>query len=273
MLVLIIFLVNTNNACPPPYFVLNPSNFNQLPTFSKCAYPSITSTPTPQPISRTTPIFDSSYVTKTSLEDNPPFLLFNVLCFGVIIPLGITSIIFSFSKKFIPKWKNWTSDGIKIIKMILCTIILAIQLIPIGFSISFITEKCFTSPIMIMILDLLLLLICFGLSWLDAKRILSVFKKKRSVQNNGSKQTGANQIQTCKRMLISVILFLFGLVTLSLALFHYSDDFVPQTCSVQFNYAVIFTIGLSMTSIIYHTIMITNILPSEFEKQEQQEVV
>ena len=102
---------------------------------------------------------------------------------------------------------------------------------------------------------------------------MTILWKKKSGQNNRFKQTDEKQIQTSKKMLISVILFLFGLVTLTLALLYYSDDFVPQTCSVQFNYAVIFTIGLSMTSVIYHTIMITNILPSELEEQEQQGVV
>merc|ERR1711923_532947 len=144
---------------------------------------------------------------------------------------GITSIIFSFSESFLPKWKNWTSDFFKTIKMLLCFIILAIHLMPFGltFGILFETEKCpKTSPIIIMILDFFLL-ICFALSWLDGKRIA--------------------------RMLISVILFLLELVTLTLALVYPTDAFVPKTCSAQVNYAVYITIVLLITGMIYHTIM------------------
>ena len=256
-LIILVGLLNSNKVCPPPNFLLNPKNL-KLHSCNYSMMRNVTETNALYPYNETTPTFiafnsSSPNETTTNEISAPQFYLFNTLVFGAVIPLGLTSIMMAKSGEWIPTLQNLaiitklqrkkrkfvTVDVLKSVVVVVCMAFFAMYMLPIGLSVSNISDHCQITPIICIVSFFLLLLLTVSLLGLDIWEIKNIFKAKTYTRGSTFVATDEKKLKLLKKLkkylkvrsILSFAISIFSMAMLSVTSVQSIGVIKRESCS------------------------------------------
>ena len=252
-LIILIALLNSNQICPPPNFVLNPQNL-RLHSCNYTLMSNVTDANIVYPHNETTPMFvefNSNSLKETNAISAPQFYLFNTLVFGAVIPLGLTSIGMAKSGEWIPKLQSLASitnlqrkitvtvDALKSVMVLVFMAFFVIYMLPVGLSLSNISDHCHITPVICIVSFILLMILTASLLGLDIGEIKNIFERKTYTHGSTFVATDEKKLKLLEkrkkkltvRSILTFVIALFLTAMLSVTSVQLIGSIKRESCS------------------------------------------
>ena len=216
----LVVTIKSNIICPPPHFLLNPSNLTSAYKLH-CGYSNTS---------------NGNNTIELEEEDYPNFSSLYNWIFFLIVPLGLTSLVLAKSKSWLPKiqdadiithisasypWFPRTIHSLKAVMAIILYAIFVLYLFPITTSLSSLNGKCASTPVMHICYSIGLLAAMGVILWLDIQTI-SKIRWLKLAEGSGTPQ------YPNERFFISLIVSTITFIGLILIILRLVDAFPPH---------------------------------------------